>query len=58
MEKLKGCPFCGGKAEVVTDRAGMTVVRCTNIGCKVSTRLCWREDVAVSKWNTRAKESE
>lgn len=58
MVKLRKCPFCGSEAELVTDRAGMSVVRCVNMGCKCSTRLCGSKDLAVHKWNTRAEESE
>ena len=58
MEKLRKCPFCGSNAELVTDRAGMSVVRCTDFSCKVSTRVCGFKEIAINKWNTRAEESE
>lgn len=58
MVKLKKCPFCGSTAELVTDRAGMSLVKCVNMGCKVSTRICGGKEIAISKWNTRVEEDE
>ena len=56
--KLRKCPFCSSNAELVTDREGMSLVRCLNMGCKVSTRVCGGKEIAISKWNTRVKEIE
>ena len=55
MDKLKPCPFCGGKPEV---RGGTTVLSLTQIRC-TDCQCCtayWRGyDKAVEVWNRRVK---
>ena len=56
MEKveLKPCPFCGSEAELITDRANMSVVRCSNFSCWISTKTSGFKETVINKWNTRA----
>lgn len=60
MDKLKPCPFCGGKAYLASNCYAQNYVRCPNCGATV-----WGKDSEepsekqIAKiWNTRAKESE
>ena len=51
-DKLKPCPFCGGKAMI----NGITLVyiKCTK--CGVETVGYREEDEAITAWNRRAKD--
>ena len=53
-DELKACPFCGSKAEMVTNRSGDNFVRCTNRQCAAKTRL-YHENEAGARlaWNRR-----
>lgn len=55
-EELKACPFCGSKAEMVTNRSGDNFVRCTNRQCAAKTRL-YHENEAGARlaWNRRSE---
>ncbi len=56
MEKLKPCPFCGGKAEMLIDEYSVSrkeyLVACTECDGMVER---WREtkEEAVEQWNRR-----
>ena len=54
-EKLKPCPFCGGKA-YVDDPNYNYVVRCYK--CRVSTAWYADKNKALKAWNTRTGEEE
>ena len=58
MEKveLKPCPFCGSEAELITNRSGTNVVRCSNFNCWISTKIFGFKETAINKWNTRAEQ--
>lgn len=55
-EELKACPFCGSKAEMVTNRSGDNLVRRTNRQCAAKTRP-YHENEAGARmaWNKRAE---
>lgn len=57
-ELLKPCPFCGGKAELITLSYGMGekyTVRCKRLHCRGRTRKpVGAKHVAVRDWNWRA----
>ena len=60
-EKLKPCPFCGGKAEVRTDENEEYYVSCTK--CFTLVGYCtdtWgeyeTETEAIEAWNRRASD--
>lgn len=57
-EKLKPCPFCGGKAKLVETyvEKGIWVysVDCSN--CKTRQQVSKTEEEAINAWNTRVKE--
>ena len=50
-EKLKPCPFCGGKALSSTDGEGGHTVFCTS--CKVETNIYADGRTAIKAWNRR-----
>ncbi|HJF65684.1 MAG TPA: Lar family restriction alleviation protein [Slackia equolifaciens] len=55
-EELSPCPFCGGEAEMVTNRSGDNFVRCTNRQCAAKTGLHHEnENGARLAWNRRAE---
>lgn len=58
--KLKPCPFCGGRAEIVsrrslTDRISF-IIKCTNPKCVTKPCTFWEHSpMAVAEaWNRRA----
>ncbi len=66
MEKLKGCPFCGGEAKLIRDfmpndyRKGNNkrfwyMIECTNSGCEIcpQTGLTNARKKLIKAWNTR-----
>ena len=62
-EKLKPCPFCGGEAKCEPEKSASPdvdkhcyVVRCKK--CRTEGALSAKVNLAVSKWNYRAKEEE
>lgn len=58
-QKLKPCPFCGGKAEASEVRAGdfnCSVVTCSECWAQ-SPHQVWRQD-AIAAWNRRAPQCE
>ncbi|MEA2037283.1 MAG: Lar family restriction alleviation protein [Nanoarchaeota archaeon] len=58
--KLKPCPFCGGKAEVMEktddDHVWCKIVSCYS--CWAKTGLFDKREDAIKAWNTRPKLSE
>lgn len=60
-EKLKPCPFCGGKAEFViywggfTARRFISVVRCTK--CRANSGEWKQKPKAIKAWNRRATDA-
>ncbi|MEG2765709.1 MAG: Lar family restriction alleviation protein [Acidaminococcaceae bacterium] len=71
MEKLKPCPFCGGKGVAFRDDYNNCGVYCSSCNAMVGVELesgvdlvdGWRatfdnEQKAVEAWNHRAKEKE
>ena len=50
-EKLKPCPFCGGRARIGTDGEEGHTVFCTS--CKVETNIYADERTAIEAWNRR-----
>lgn len=59
--KLKPCPFCGGKAELVADvfdQKRIWYVRCCGTGCAVFSETADRPtpQEAAKLWNRRAGE--
>ena len=59
MDKLKPCPFCGGKAVMETfttsfEKHPRYRVRCTEKGCRVALDWDWfEEEAAQEAWNRR-----
>ena len=60
--ELKPCPFCGGKAELITRKqclADAYSVRCKNKHCRGHVfKLVRAEHKAVTEWNRRATDGE
>ena len=52
--KLKPCPFCGGKAEIIYWANGRTTVSCSVGGCMANISFCSSAEVAIKAWNRRA----
>ena len=59
--KLKPCPFCGGKAELIYSETGMEdrvccIVKCSDWQCIGSGMNIWQvNDIeAIEKWNSRS----
>lgn len=66
MEKLKPCPFCGGKANIVVvephtheiaifmpDYEGGAFVECNDCTCAISAKT---KEMAIEAWNRRASD--
>ena len=60
--ELKPCPFCGGKAELITRKqclADAYSVWCTNKNCRGHTqRLVRVKHKAINDWNRRVTNGE
>jgi len=52
MTDLLPCPFCGTKAELLSDDFGAEYACCMH--CSTSTALYYVDGQAVKAWNTRA----
>ncbi len=53
-EKLKPCPFCGGKARVKCSiKEDLWGVACYK--CECCTKVFFSEEEAIEAWNRRAK---
>lgn len=52
-EKLKPCPFCGGKPYVEKDTEDNMTVDCQE--CFASGPFSYTEEEAIKAWNRRAK---
>ena len=57
MEKLKPCPFCGGKA-ILEHSHLMPYVKCINLMCDVQpwTKCEYTDDEAIEAWNRRSND--
>lgn len=53
-EKLKACPFCGGRAEIVSEYANAYYVECTNCWASIPQNEATPEN-AIAKWNKRVQ---
>lgn len=56
--ELKPCPFCGGKALLVTKRAEDSTfygVMCYATGCCVISATYPTEEMAIEAWNRRTE---
>lgn len=64
MSKLKPCPFCGGRAYMVTEKTYdgyKTVIYCMSgidVGCFATSthwalKKAWAEESAIKAWNHR-----
>lgn len=58
MDKLKPCPFCGGKAELLIVPGNITkwVVRCTK--CYTNNGTFVLDHDAIEAWNRRTEQEE
>ena len=58
-EKLKPCPFCGGKATQRDNSLAGWMVFCDTAGCRVVTETAPFDtrDQAIEAWNNRAAEA-
>lgn len=60
MEKLKPCPFCGGKAKLYPK--GNTLVKIYSVGCTMCSvgflPIFVGEDMAIEAWNKRTETHE
>lgn len=58
MTEIKPCPFCGGKAELITTAYGLAEkysVQCKKKNCRGRTRKpVGAKHVAIGEWNRRA----
>lgn len=53
--KLKPCPFCGGKAEIIQHPNGKTTISCGKGGCMANISWCPSIASAVECWNRRTQ---
>lgn len=52
MSELKPCPFCGGKAEIITLMGvNAKYIQCEN--CRISTEVSGEEKILIELWNRR-----
>lgn len=54
--KLKPCPFCGGKADILGENKYLpgTIVHCTE--CQVETPMYKNREDAIKAWNRRVQD--
>lgn len=52
-DKLKPCPFCGGKAEFILEGIVIGRVRCSH--CRISQTKLKTKKKAIKSWNRRAE---
>lgn len=52
-DKLKLCPFCGGKADISGARENKYYVYCISCDAQTSEYLHKTEDQAIAAWNKR-----
>ena len=58
-EDLLKCPFCGGKARLMTyDTYGSHYVKCDNVSCGIVTWIHTTEEAAVEAWNKMVTDEE
>ena len=59
MAELKPCPFCGGKAKLLS-RGGLHYVVCWEKACRITPRTTWHntKEKAIEAWNRRAEDGE
>lgn len=54
--KLKSCPFCGGKAELCgVNNGNPFIVYCTNCGVEMGNEKEFYTYQAIEAWNTRTE---
>jgi len=53
-DKLKSCPFCGGRAEEFHSIVDVYICICEH--CRAQTGGTWTANAAKERWNRRAKE--
>lgn len=51
-EKMKPCPFCGGRAYIVT-LSKTHFVACSNLNCRANVGEYIDEEKAIKAWNRR-----
>ena len=57
--ELKPCPFCGGKARLMTyDTYGSHYVKCDNVSCGIVTWIHTTGEEAVEAWNKMVTDEE
>lgn len=52
-DKLKDCPFCGSRPEIIFLSSGYFGIRCTNEKCYVITQYNKSKSVTVKIWDNR-----
>ena len=58
-EKLKPCPFCGGKATMEKHEYGVIELGCDNVGCIVlPSAKHLSEEAAAKAWNRRHQDQD
>lgn len=57
MAELKPCPFCGGKAKLIS-RGGLHYVECYVNTCYIVPKTTWYKEKseAIKAWNRRAED--
>jgi len=61
MEKLKNCPFCGGKAKLQETEGGDFLVYCSKCNVTMHDCMLWEDEGydamnnVIAKWNKRVK---
>lgn len=56
MAKLKPCPYCGGRAEMIVLDTNEALIYCSNRKCGISTQWMKNEAAALDVWNRRENE--
>jgi len=52
MLKLRPCPFCGGKAEIIPQTGGWLMARCSECGANRKEFTKYKRQIAAA-WNQR-----